>query len=307
MAESTLPDLLHWTSQVRGEEVVYRFSNGLAIKTDVPEKDDSLRILPLGRPQGALMNRIANFPSLVRGRLVFDPFAGSGALGFMALKAGARHVDFLDINPRAVDYQRENAALNAFSSSRFRSIQGDIADFEPDGRYDLILANPPFVPAPEDIPGTITSNAGPEGNRLVDLLLDRMERLLQPRGEAFIYLYQFARDGLPLVAETMMRSLLRRRVDFTPCQESSTPCESYFEAYRQHHPAAAPAIDRWRADILQRYGNDLALSHYIAHIWARSGETTSCVVRNDFPERFGAAFLIPSGDQDFAPIDGRRR
>jgi tRNA G37 N-methylase Trm5 len=63
-----------------------------------------------------------NFPEVVRGKRLFEPFAGSGALGFMALKIGARRVDFLDINHRASDFQRENAQLNRFPADSFRSI-----------------------------------------------------------------------------------------------------------------------------------------------------------------------------------------
>jgi adenine-specific DNA methylase len=106
---STLPDLLGRTSEVRGEEVLYRFANGLAIKTEIWNKDDRLRILPLASPQGSLMNHMVGFPEVVRGKRLFEPFAGSGALGFMALKVGAQHVDFHDINPRASDFQLENA------------------------------------------------------------------------------------------------------------------------------------------------------------------------------------------------------
>ena len=119
---STLPDLLDRSSEVRGEEVIYRFANGLTIKTEIFNKDDKLRILPLGSPQGSLMNHMLNFPEVVRDKRLFEPFSGSGALGFMALMAGARHVDFLDINPKASVFQRENARLNQFPSSRFRSI-----------------------------------------------------------------------------------------------------------------------------------------------------------------------------------------
>src|SRR4030042_839520 len=104
-ARSSLPDLLGRSSEVQGEEVINRFANGLAIKTEIWNKDDTLRILPLGSPQASLMNHILGFPEVVRGKYVFEPFAGSGALGFMALKLGARHVDFLDINPRASDFQ----------------------------------------------------------------------------------------------------------------------------------------------------------------------------------------------------------
>ena len=209
-ASKTLPDLLQRTHEVRGEEVFYRFSNGLTIKTEVLSKNDRLRILSLGTPQGSLMNHMLNFPTTVRDKRVFEPFAGSGALGFMALKAGARHVDFLDINPRAADFQRENAALNQFSSGQFTAITADVADFAPGRKYDLILANPPFVPTPEGIEGTMTSNGGPEGSRFVAILLERLEAFLEPGGRALIYVFQFAKDARPLIVELLARTSKRR-------------------------------------------------------------------------------------------------
>ena len=212
----TLPDLLGRTSEVCGEEVVYRFENGLIIRTEVFNKDDKRRILPLGSPQGSLMNHMLNFPETVRGKRVFEPFAGSGALGFMALKIGARHVDFLDVIHRASDFHRENARLNQFPSSCFRSIEADIATFEPEHRYELILANPPFIPTPDGIEGTVTANGGTDGNRFVEITLKRLEEFLEPQGEALILLFQLVRGHQPLIAELTHIPALRSFVSERP-------------------------------------------------------------------------------------------
>jgi hypothetical protein len=141
-APKQLPDLLQRTREVSGEEVLYRFANGLTIKTEIFNKPDRLRILPLGSPQGALMNHVLNFPHTVQGKRVFEPFAGSGAIGFAALSAGAAHVDFLDVNPRASEFHSENAALNQLGDDLFSSILGDIAVFVPDQKYELVLSSP---------------------------------------------------------------------------------------------------------------------------------------------------------------------
>ena len=155
-----LPNLLQRTHEVQDDQILYRFGNGLLIKAEIFRKPDRFRILPLGTPQGSLMNHMLHFPDVVHGKEVFEPFAGSGALGCMALKLGARHVDFLDVNPRAIPFQRENAALNHFLPSQYNAIEGDMATFVPTHKYDLILANPPFVPTPDGIEGTLTSNGG---------------------------------------------------------------------------------------------------------------------------------------------------
>jgi hypothetical protein len=294
----TLPDLLQQTREVCGEEVLYHFANGLTIKTEIFNKGDRLRILPLGSPQGSLMNHMLSFPETVRDKRVFEPFAGSGALGFMALKAGARHLDLLDINPRAVEFHRENAALNQFSSSRFTSITGDVADFAPERAYDLIVANPPFVPTPDGIDGTITSNGGPEGNRFVAILLERLEAFLEPSGQALIYVFQFARDDQPLILDLLARTVKDRSIELTPSQTKPIAFETYCRAYSQLFAKAGPAIDRWRTDIVRRHGSGLTLRHYIVDIGPRSDRPTECVMRANFAEKFGESFLVPSEDEE---------
>jgi hypothetical protein len=294
---SALPDLLGRTSEVCGEEVIYRFANGLTVKTEIWNKGDRLRILPLGSPQGSLMNHMLHFPEVVRGREVFEPFAGSGALGFMALKVGATRVDFLDVNPRASDFQRENGELNRFSSSSFRSIEADIASFEPERRYDLILANPPFVPTPDGIEGTITSNGGSDGNRFVEILLRRLEEFLEPQGEALILVFQLVRRQQPLLVDLISRLLVRRPVELTPSQKRSIGFEAYCRAYSQLFPEAREETARWRSALLEEHGEDLTLCHYVVRVGARGDRPTSCVIRDDFAEQFGESFRVPSENE----------
>jgi hypothetical protein len=293
-----LPDLLRQTREVRGDEVLYRFANGLTIKCEVFDKEDPLRLLPLGRPQSALMNHLANFPAIVRDKLVFEPFAGSGPLGFMALMVGARHVDFLDINPRASEFHRDTAQLNQFSPDRFTSIVGDIVNFIPKRKYDLILTNPHFVPTPNAIEGTITSNGGPEGNRFVEILFCRLEDFLESSGEALISLFQFVKNGQPLVGELILKMLNGRIVELTPSQKRPLSFAAYRAAYSQVFADATEAIERWEYDLVQKYGEGLTLCHYVAHVGPRMAATTSCVVSDNFSQKFGESHLVPSDSEE---------
>jgi hypothetical protein len=296
MAMQTLPDLLRRTHEVDGQQVVYRFANGLTIKTEVFNKNDRLRILPLGSPQCSLLNYLLGFPEVVHGKRVFEPFAGSGALGLMALKAGAAHVELLDINPRAMEFHRENIALSGLSASQVTSITGDVAAFTPQQRYDLVLANPPFIPTPDGIQGTITSNGGPEGSRFVEILVDRIEEFLEPTGRALICVLQFEKDRQPLILDLLGRSLKQRPVELTPAQEHAIPFETYCWAYRQLFPRDIAAIDRWEADLVGRHGAQLTVSHYVIEIGPSANESTRCVIRDNFAEKFGSSFLVPSAD-----------
>jgi hypothetical protein len=184
-----LPDLLERTSEVCGEEVIYRFANGLSIKTEAFNKPDKLRILPLGSPQGSLMNHMVHFPDVVRGKRVFEPFAGSGALGFMALKVGAHHVD--------------------------------------------------------------------------------------------------------LISELVVR----RPVELTPSQNRPIGFEAYCHAYSQLFPDAQEELARWRSTLLEKHGEDQTLCYYIARVGGRTDRPTCCVIQDDFAEKFGESFLVPSDNE----------
>jgi hypothetical protein len=292
--ERSLPDRVRLSRELQGDEVLYRAANGLQIRTEVFHKADSLRILPLGSPQGSLMNHMLGFPEAVAGKSVFEPFAGSGALGLMALKAGAQHVEFLDINPRALEFQRANAALNHIPTESYACTLGDIKDFTPARRYDLMLANPPFVPTPDGIDGSLTSDGGAEGNRLVEVLLGRFESLLAPDGRALIYVFQFARNGRPLICDILERLVPGRDVELSPSQVRPTPFDAYCQAYSQLFPNAASAIESWRDGLLARHGDDLELSHYVVDVGPEIDGPGTWAVRENFDEKFGADFYVPS-------------
>jgi len=293
-----LPDLLQRTTEEEGEVVFNHFANGLTIKTEIFFKRDGERILPLGSPQGSLMNHLLAFPEAIQHKRIFEPFAGSGALGFMALEAGAEHVDLLDINPRAADFQRDNASLNDFSPRQFDAITADIASFTPEQKYDLILANPPFVPTPDGVAGTLTSNGGPEGSLFVEILLERLEQLLEASGRALIYVFQFARNGKPLIFDALAAIAKQRPIEVTPTQARPISFEAYCQAYRKLFPQAATAIEDWRSSLVRAHGSDLELCHYVVDIGARTAAASECVLRDNFAEKFGEAFRVPSEKED---------
>ncbi len=293
----SLPDLLQWSRTPEGDEVLYRFCNGMQIRTEAFHKADSLRILPLGSPQGAMMNHLLNNPGMTRDKRVFEPFAGSGALGLMALRAGASHVDFLDINARAESFHLRNAELNGFEESLYESITGDIEDFIPTAPYDVILANPPFVPTPDGIQGTLTSNGGPEGSRFVNVLLDRLEELLMPGGRALIYAFQFVRQGEPLITERISQSLPQRPVEITPTQEHPIHLAAFCDAYAKLFPDATASIADWQVDLVSRYGEDLTASHYILDVLPQSESQSGWQIQENFAEKFGASYFVPSANE----------
>ncbi len=242
------------------------------------------------------MNYLMNRSELLLEKMVFEPFAGSGVLGLMALKVGARSVDWLDINPRAVRFQRDNAERNDFAADRYRCFEGSIETFEPVRKYDLLFANPPFVPTPEGIEGTITSNGGRDGNRWVGITLERLEEFLEASGEAFLYVFQLVRDGEPLVVDWIRRCVVGRPVELTPTQSAVLRFQDYEQAYLDLFPSARKAIARWRSSLIEAHGEDLVLNHYVLHIGAQSGQPTSCAIVDNLAEKFGEGLYLQFGD-----------
>jgi hypothetical protein len=301
MTKPLLPNLLNWRRDVDGVNVTYHFGNGLEVQTEILMKNDPNRILPLGGPQGTLINHMLNFPRKFAGKDVFEPFAGSGALGLMALKLGARRVDFLDINPRAASFQKHNARRNGFGPERFGAHVEDLATYSPDRRYQAILANPPFVPTPDCVTGTITSNGGPEGNRLVELLLERLEEFLDPVGEAYVYVFQLVKgDGEPVVVDLLERWVLQRPVEITPTQENEIPFDTYLSSYLELFPDSEELIRSWGGGLIERYGKSLGLNHFVLHIGPKGDAPTSVSVVSNVEVKYGEGFLSRHDAKEFA-------
>jgi len=81
------------------------------------------------------------------GQVVLDLGCGSGILSIAALLLGAKHVTACDIDPKAPDVVRSNAALNGISDEALTVLcgdvlaPGDLRDRLGETQYDLILAN----------------------------------------------------------------------------------------------------------------------------------------------------------------------
>ena len=78
----------------------------------------------------------------IEGRRVLDLFAGTGQLGIECLSRGAKSVTFVDQSRDAVRLVRENLAHCQMEAE---VVQADsIGYIGRDGKYDLILIDPPY-------------------------------------------------------------------------------------------------------------------------------------------------------------------
>lgn len=82
--------------------------------------------------------------------LALDFGTGSGCLAIaLAVKSPIAHVLAVDISPEALEAARQNAARHQ-SESRIQFLLGDgFAALPSETRFDLIMANPPYIPSRE--------------------------------------------------------------------------------------------------------------------------------------------------------------
>ncbi|KOV85393.1 methyltransferase [Nocardia sp. NRRL S-836] len=116
------------------------------------------------------------------GARVLDIGTGTGALALAALRAGAAEVTGVDVSRRAVWTARLNAALHRLP---LRVRLGNALEVVADERFDLVLANPPYVPAANPCVASGPArawDAGLDGRQLLNPLCARMFDLLTPGG-----------------------------------------------------------------------------------------------------------------------------
>ncbi|MBI4193175.1 MAG: peptide chain release factor N(5)-glutamine methyltransferase [Candidatus Colwellbacteria bacterium] len=79
---------------------------------------------------------------------VLDLFAGSGCIGTAILKHLPRAlVTFADVSESALEQSAANAHANGIARHRYASHRSNIFSAFGGRRFDLILANPPYIPA----------------------------------------------------------------------------------------------------------------------------------------------------------------
>lgn len=130
---------------------------------------------------------------------VLDIGTGSGALALAAARAGARSVTAVDLSLRAVITTRLNARLHSVPvdvrrGDLFTPVRGQL--------FDLVVANPPYVPAasdrlPRHRPGR-SWDGGRDGRALIDRICDGVADVLVPGGRLVLTHSTLADEQLTL-------------------------------------------------------------------------------------------------------------
>jgi SAM-dependent methyltransferase len=121
----------------------------------------------------------------VAGKRIFDVGTGTGVLALVLARAGARVVA-TDLDVRAVACARENVGRLDLSAQ----VEVILADLFPEGEADLVVSNPPWVPAEAHTP--LDRAVYDPGSAFLDGLVRGLPAHLGPRGEAWIVLSDLA-------------------------------------------------------------------------------------------------------------------
>ncbi|MEA2278122.1 MAG: release factor glutamine methyltransferase [Solirubrobacteraceae bacterium] len=134
------------------------------------------------RSDSIMLARALSAEELPAGARVLDVCTGSGVLAVTAALAGA-DVTAIDASRRATVTARLNARLNGV---RVRALRGDLLEPVAGERFDLIVSNPPYVPADDPAPparGAARAwDAGLDGRVVLDRLCRQAPDHLAPGG-----------------------------------------------------------------------------------------------------------------------------
>lgn len=117
---------------------------------------------------------------------VLDIGTGTGALAVAAARAGAGSVTAVDLSRRAVLAARVNTMVRRLPVQVHR---GDVFERVAGRHFDVIVANPPYVPAEDNaaVRGRARAwDAGVNGRALLDPICARTPQLLRPGGTLLV-------------------------------------------------------------------------------------------------------------------------
>lgn len=119
-----------------------------------------------------------------RSARALDLCTGSGVAAIAAARGGARQVTAVDRFLPAVLSARFNARVRRLP---IRVLHGDLSAVA--GHFDLVTANPPYVPCPSAEPAhgaAMAWDAGLDGRRCLDALCESAADLLAPDGTMLV-------------------------------------------------------------------------------------------------------------------------
>ena len=136
----------------------------------------------------AVLTHIKNLEEKVTGEIsVIDLGAGSGALSLsIATEAPRSRVIAVEKSPDAIVWLKKNVSK---ISENVRVVEGDVAEVLPGVKCDIVIANPPYIPASQPLPRDVAEHephialfGGETGMELPQRFINAAARLLKSGG-----------------------------------------------------------------------------------------------------------------------------
>ncbi|MFF0487858.1 HemK2/MTQ2 family protein methyltransferase [Nocardia sp. NPDC004068] len=205
------------------------------------------------RPQDdtELLIRAMTTAPVPRDGTVLEVCTGSGAVAIAAAKAGAGRVVAVDVSRRAAVAAHLNSLLHR---APIEVRRGDFTEVVTEPGFDMVLANPPYVPSPYGLPDSGPErawDAGADGRIVLDRLCLMMPRLLNHRGVALIVHSGVCDTGLTLgllrAGGLKAAEVARATVPFGPVMHeraSWLECAGLIEPGQRHEELVVIRADR---------------------------------------------------------------
>lgn len=157
----------------------------------IPVRLDPGMIFGTGAHASTQMCLVALEEAVHGGERVIDLGSGSGILSIAALLLGAATATGVDIDPKAEDIARENAAFNDLHGDRFSAVTGDVIGDRSamerlaQGGYDIVLANivaDVIIPLAPVVPHFLRPNAQFICSGILDRRLDEVRSAIEAAG-----------------------------------------------------------------------------------------------------------------------------
>lgn len=176
----------------------------------------------------------APLPADATGMRAMDIGTGTGVLAAVLARRGIPHVTATDLNPRAVACAREN--IERLGLTEQVTVQQ--ADLFPEGRADLVVCNPPWLPG--DPSSALELGIYDAESGMLSGFLAQLSEHLTPTGEGWLVLSDLAehlhlRSRDQLLTMIAAAGLTAVAIDATPARHSRAedPHDRLHEARRK--------------------------------------------------------------------------
>jgi methylase of polypeptide subunit release factors len=163
-------------------------------------------------------------------RLAFDVGTGTGVLAAVLARRGVARIVATEQDPRALACARENISRLGLAGQ----VEVVAADLFPEGRAELIVCNPPWIPARPSSP--LEHAIYDPDSRMLRGFIGGLAAHLEPEGEGWLVLSD--------IAEHLG---LRSRAELLAAFDAAGLTVAGRTEVRPHHPKAADATDALHA------------------------------------------------------------